>query len=174
MMPGKGLDSIVVKLSFWRSACSIWTGSFVKSTHEQHERMHVCSISYIYMYMYMYMYIEKHKLLWKNQKKIINDACIYIYILYTQQYKAEFIAGIKIIDESTFLVRLHYVLKYFVWPSHNHTNSCIMMQNLLNQTFHHSTPMVSRSLSLYMYIYIYICVMCIDIYIYIYCAKYCK
>jgi len=99
----------------------------------------------------------------KKSKKNINDACI--YILYTQQYKAEFIAGIKIIDESTFLVRLHYVLKYFVWPSHNHTNSCIMMQNLVNQTFHHSTPMVSRSLSLSICIYIYICVMCIDIYI---------
>ena len=40
MMPGKGLDSIVVKPFLKKcSACSIWTCSFLKSTHEQHERM---------------------------------------------------------------------------------------------------------------------------------------
>jgi hypothetical protein len=43
--------------------------------------------------------------------------------------------SVKIIDESTFLVRLHYVLTCFVWkvawPSHNHTNSCTVMQKLV-------------------------------------------
>ena len=43
--------------------------------------------------------------------------------------------SVKTIDESTFLVSLRYFLKCFVWnvacPSYNHTNSCIMMQNLV-------------------------------------------
>ena len=43
-----------------------------------------------------------------------------------------------------------------------------MMQNLVNQTFHHSTPMVSRSLSLSICIYIYIYMCNVYRYIYIY------
>ena len=114
---------------------------------------------------YIYIYIYMHGNMYNNIMRNSLQASRSLYILYRHVFslpncqtqnkafleKYTISAGnvafwsvvccslskhsVKIIDESTFLVRLHYVLTCFLWkvawPSHNHTNSCTVMQKFV-------------------------------------------
>ena len=86
MMLGKGLDSIVVKLSFEEVHVKsghvlLWKAltNSMKGCRTLFRKCRVCSWKlYSCLFNIKYIFFEKHKPLWKNQN-IVTGLCVYIY-----------------------------------------------------------------------------------------------